>query len=159
MYLTVYGPTASAADNRRGRSASACCGNLDSGITVYLDDSSRALLDDEHHAFNRESCRPFDGKGIGSVDDPKRLRFSVTTLAEGQVVLGLEQPGIACPRREEGQVPNGHDTRVPDLCELRDVTNFAVDIGFDEAPIDQRAPLAQPLFPLQSPFVLVSLFL
>jgi hypothetical protein len=61
------------------RSASARNGNLDGRVTVYYDYTSRPVLDDERCSFDREASCPFDGKGIGGVDDPKRLRFAVPT--------------------------------------------------------------------------------
>ncbi|MBV8128483.1 MAG: hypothetical protein JO114_12635 [Planctomycetaceae bacterium] len=134
------------------RSTSARGGNLDGGVTVYYDDVSRPLPDDERCFFNREACRPLDGEGVGGVDDPNRLPFAFSTQADGKVVLGIQQPGIACPGREQDQVPNSHDARVLALCELCDVTNFAANIGFDEARIDRCTLLAPTFAPLQFPF-------
>jgi hypothetical protein len=55
--------------------------------------------------------------------------------ADSNVVLGIQQPGIACPSRKHGQVPNGQDARILGLCDLCDVTDFALNIEFDEAAL------------------------
>lgn len=110
-------------------------------------------MNHEPFALNCKAGRPLDGKRVGSVEDSKRLWFSFSAQAEGKIVLRIQQPGIACPGREQDQFAEGHDARVPGLCEFRDVANLAMNVGADETGSRAGAALllARPMFPSQSP--------
>src|SRR5579864_1688678 len=135
------------------RSALARSRNLDDGVALCHNDSSRPLLDDESCSINREAGRPLDGKSVRIVDDAKWLRFAVPAEADGKVILAIQQPNIARPSREEDQVPQGHDARIFGVCELRDLTDIAADIEFDGAGPNGGTPFG-PVFALTTRFPL-----
>src|SRR5665213_4629681 len=102
-------PNAALVSSRLSRASSptffhrklATYGDFGRRISMYSDDPPQFVLDDKRFSIDCKPVGPVDGKGLGRIDNLKRLRFAVPAHAKGKVVLGVDQPGIARDGREQ----------------------------------------------------------